>query len=226
MREHDMVARDASATASNTTAARTATQAEAAMPCARDVEFLFEVGSLRNLDRTWRQHLGTDCASDLEHTVRVAWIALLLARYEGVGDPGIIVQMALIHDIAETRTSDFSYVQKVYVQADEHRAIRDLFRGTTIEDFTAVVSAYERRDTIEAKLVKDADNLDVDLELKELEERGHRLPGKWRGNRRLVRDEKLYTESARRLWDLLQTADPASWHLAANKWVHMPTAGR
>ena len=42
--------------------------------------------------------------------------------------------MALVHDMAETRVSDHSYVQKVYVQADEHSAANDLFAGTSFED--------------------------------------------------------------------------------------------
>jgi len=62
--------------------------------------------------------------------------------------------------------------------------------------------------------------------LRELEERGSRLPRKWRGNRKLVRHEKLYTNAARELWDALDSVDVADWHLAANKWLKMPQAGK
>ena len=50
----------------------------------RDLELLFEIGSLRHIQRGWRQHLATNCANDLEHTVRVAFLALIIARREGI----------------------------------------------------------------------------------------------------------------------------------------------
>ena len=193
---------------------------------ARDLELLYEIGSLRNVPRGWRQHLGMDCASVLEHTVRVVWLALLIARGEGVTDEAKVMKMALLHDLAESRTSDLSYVQKVYVHEDETRAVQDTLSGTSLADLTAVAEEFHRRDSREAKIVKDADNLDIDLELRELEERGSKLPAKWQGFRKMIREEKLYTQAAKRLWDQLQTVDASSWHLAANKWLKLPNAGK
>ncbi len=42
------------------------------MKYSRDVELLFEVGSLRYMSRGWIQHLATHCANDLEHTTESA----------------------------------------------------------------------------------------------------------------------------------------------------------
>lgn len=192
----------------------------------RDLEFFYEIGSLRHLTRDWLQHLATDCANDLEHSFRVIFIALAIARREGVGNEEKIMKMALLHDIAETRTSDLSHVQKMYVTVDEPRALHDMFVGTIFSDFEALALEYKRRDTIEAKIVKDADNLDVDIELRELEEKGHQLPKKWQELRQLVRNEKFYTNSAKALWDEIQTSDPAAWHLGVGKWLELPNAGR
>ncbi len=193
----------------------------------RDIDFLYEVGSLRNVPRGWRQHLGFDVASDLEHTIRMIWLALIISRMEGKGDENKIIKMALVHDVAETRVSDLSYVQKVYVKADEEKAADDMFDGTIVNDYRKILHEYEERDSIEAKIVKDADNLDVDLELKEIEEMGSKLPQKWTpNNRRLVRDQKLYTESAKKLWDLIQESDPSNWHRNMNKWLTDPNAGK
>jgi hypothetical protein len=88
-----------------------------------------------------------------------------------------------------------------------------------------ILREYEERKSIESKIVKDADNLDIDIELKELEERGSLLPKKWVGFRRRVRNEKLYTKTAKKIWDLIAKSDPASWHMKANKWVKSPKAG-
>jgi putative hydrolases of HD superfamily len=199
----------------------------------RDIEFLFEIGTMKNVDRGWRQHLAMDCANNLEHSFRVVFLALIIAhkeiaagRVSSVSEEKL-VKMALVHDLAEARTGDMSYVQKVYSKGDEEKASKDLFEGTSLEHLRSEsLTEYEYRESLEAKIVKDADNLDIDVELKELEERGSKLPEKWKPTRRLVRDQKLYTESARELWDTLQTADVSSWHLVANKWYKIPEAGK
>lgn len=193
----------------------------------RDLEFLYEIGTLRNMERAWKQILATDVASDPEHVFRVVFISLILARSEGVKNEEKIIKMALVHDLAETRTNDHHYVHSVYVKSDEKKASTDMFFGTSINDLNSeILHEYEERKTIESKIVKDADNLDIDFELKEIEERGHKLSKKFAGFRKLVRDEKLYTKSAKKLWDMLQKSDPADWHLKANKWVKMPKAGK
>lgn len=193
----------------------------------RDLEFLYEMGSLRNVERGWRQHFGVEVGNVLEHTMRTVFLALILARKEGIKNEEKIIKMAMIHDLAETRVSDLSYVQKVYVKADEDRAAKDLFSNTGLADLEQeILKEYEERNSLEAKIVKDADNLEVDLELKELAERGSRLPAKWAEMRKFVRDTKLYTDSARSLWDEIQSSDVSSWHLGTNKWLKIPEAGK
>lgn len=192
----------------------------------RDIDFLFEIGSQRNVPRGWRQHIGFDVASNLEHTMRVVFLALLISRKMKQGDENLITKMALLHDLPETRTSDLSYIQKVYVEEHEEEAIADMFAGTLFEQDVAALKQYKARESIEAKIVKDADNLDIDLELAEFIEMGSQLAAKWVGFRRKVRDEKLYTDAAKELWDEIQKSDVAHWHLTANKWVKLPQAGK
>ncbi len=192
----------------------------------RDLEFLYEIGSLRNIPRALVQHLGAACASTLEHTLRVVFLALLIAHREGVNNEGKIIKMALVHDLAETRTADLAYVHKVYTKTDDARAVHDQLVGTVFADFEAILKEYEKRQSKEARIVKDADNLDIDLELRELMERGNDVARKKQPLRKLVRDKKLYTKTAKRLWDEIQKSDPSSWHLLANKWLKVSDAGR
>ena len=192
----------------------------------RDLELLFEIGSLSNVQKGSRQHFGIDCETVLEHTLRVMWLALILARSEGKGNDEKIMKMALVHDLEETRVSDLGYIQKVYVKSDEERAVSDSLTGTSLSDLSVIFQEYKKRDSIEAKLVKDADNLELDIEFKELEDQGSKLPAKLVHLRKLVRDEKLYTDSAKALWDELQTAEVHDWHLKTNKWIKMPDCGR
>ena len=192
----------------------------------RDLEFLYEIGSLRNIPRAWIQHLAADCASTLEHTLRVVFLALLIGRKEGVKNEEKLIKMALVHDLAETRTADLAYVHKVYTKTDDARAAKDQLAGTAFADLEKILQEYEKRGSKEAKIVKDADNLDIDLELRELMERGNLVAKKKQPLRRLVRDKKLYTKTAKKLWDEIQRSDPSSWHLSANKWLKVPRAGR
>lgn len=192
----------------------------------RDIDFLYEIGSLRNIPRAWIQHLAANCASNLEHTVRVVFLALLIARKEGVKNEEKIIKMALIHDLPETRTADLAYVHKVYTKTDDARAAHDLFAGTSFADLEEVLEEYEARKSEEAKIVKDADNLDVDLELRELMEQGNGVAKKKQPLRKIVRQKKLYTKTAKKIWDDIQRSDPSNWHVSANKWLKVPEAGR
>ena len=176
----------------------------------RDIQLLFQLGSLRHIQRSWRQYFGTDMATDLEHTMRVMFIALILAKAEG-GNEETILKMALVHDLAESLTGDLTPVQKKYVKIDEEKAVHDMFSGTALEEYIEIVAEYQRRESLEAKIVKDADNLDIDVELKEMGERGHLLPAKWAHGRKVLRDTRLFTKTAQTLWDALQTHDASSW---------------
>ena len=176
----------------------------------RDLEFLYEVGSLRFLQRTWRQFLNPDFGSISDHLFRVAWIALVIARKEGVKDEEKILKMALIHDIPESRTLDVNYVSRMYSSRNEDLAITDMLKDTVLEDLKALFEEYEKRETIEAKIVKDADNLDVDMELQEQESQGSNVK---KYMPRTNMDKRLFTKTAKKMFAEIKKSDPHDWHL-------------
>ncbi len=193
----------------------------------RDIEFLYEIGTLKNTERSWQQFMGSGCATVLEHTCRVAFLALLIARGEKYTDEEKILKMALVHDLTEARTSDANYLTRVYMTRDEERAAHDLFQDTSLIDLnTSILREYEARKTLAAKIVKDADNLDVDFELKEMEDHGSVIARKMGSSRKIIRNKKLYTTTAKKIWDEVQKSDPVSWHIRANKWYKVKNAGR
>lgn len=185
----------------------------------RDIDLLYEIGSLRYIPRGWIQHLRIDTANDLEHTIRVIFLSLILARYENVNNEETIIKMALLHDLPETRTADHSYVQKIYVKLFNKEATHDILYKTSLNDFEKLIIEFEKQNTIEARIVKDADNLDIEFELQEITETGNALPKKWSKTRRWVRDNKLYTKSAKKMWDIIIKSDPSKWHIENNKWT-------
>lgn len=180
----------------------------------RDIEFIYEIGSLRFMQRTWRQFLQTEVANNAEHIFRVIWIALVIARHEGVKNEEKIVKMALLHDIAESRTPDTNYISKIYSSRDEKKALNHMLTDTVFaKEFEELFEEYEKRQTIEAKIVKDADNLDVDFELSEMESRGHTVRKTWK--RENIR-KTFFTKTAEMIWDEIQTANPLGWHATAH----------
>jgi len=178
----------------------------------RDLEFLYEMGMMRVIPRAWVQVLNKDFANLSEHTFRIMWTSLIIAAEEKA-DTSKVLKMALVHDIAESRTGDVHYVSRQYVKRDEEQALDDILKDTSIEaEFKELMNEYVERKTLESKIVKDADNLDVDLELREQMVNGNRMNDFVRPQRERV-FELLYTDSAKRLWKEIQDSNPHDWHL-------------
>jgi putative hydrolase of HD superfamily len=188
----------------------------------RDIDFLFEIGTLRYSTRTWNQFLNPGAQNLTEHTLRVIWIALILAKHEGVTDTGKVIKMALVHDVSESRSVDVNYLSRQYAERFEDDAIHDTLEGTALKDeFLPIWEEYEKKDCMEAKVVKDADSLDVELELKELEAMGNKLGKALLPTRIKVADNRLYTEAARKFWKQIQDADPHNWHMTGKNRMNV-----
>ena len=184
----------------------------------RDIELLFEVGVFRHLDRVWKQFLNPNVANCSEHTFRVVWVASTIAKYEKNVDTEKLLKMALLHDLPESRCGDVHYLSRQYVERKEMEAIDDMFGGTSHgSEMGDLIREYEDRKTIESKIVKDADNIDVELELRELKFSGHSLGGVWTENRKKMVYPKLYSKTARLFWDEIHKANPHDWHLNSPK---------
>lgn len=163
------------------------------------------------MQRTWIQFLQTQVANNADHIFRVMWISLVIARHEGVTSEEKILKMALLHDIPETRAPDTNYVSKIYSTRDEEKALNHMLEDTVFaKEFEELFKEYEARETIESKIVKDADNLDVDFELSELYAKGHAIKEAWQ--RTNVR-KTFFTKTAEAMWDELQTSNPHKWHI-------------
>jgi len=182
----------------------------------RDIDFLYEIGTLRFAIRTWNQFLNPNSQNLSEHTLRVVWTSLVLAKHEGATDTNKIIKMALIHDISESRSVDVNYVSRQYADRHEDKALADTLGGTAVADeFLPLWHEYEARQTLESKIVKDADHLDVDFELKELEAMGNKLGKALYPSRERALQNRFFTATARKMWQELQNSDPHHWHLMA-----------
>jgi 5'-deoxynucleotidase YfbR-like HD superfamily hydrolase len=144
------------------------------------VHFLFEVGMLRRTPRSGLQFLGSGDDSVAEHLLRAAYVALAVGSLVPGVDRSKLVLMCLVHDLAEARTGDLNYENKKYVTADEERALQDL--ASTLPfggDLEALVSEFNARTTLEARLANDCDQLELLLVLKEELDRGNPQAREW-----------------------------------------------
>jgi putative hydrolases of HD superfamily len=179
----------------------------------RDIELLFELGQLRRIDRMWRRFFQSEIANLADHIFRVVWIALLIAKKEGKKvNEEKIMKMALLHDIPESRTGDVDYIARQYVDRKEKMAISDMLRDTSLEkEFLGLWNEYEKKESIEAKIVKDADALDVDLEIQE--QIIQTISKKWISDRKKHVKPRLFTKTARFLWDAIHESNCNNWHI-------------
>jgi putative hydrolase of HD superfamily len=144
------------------------------------VNLLFEVRMLKDLVRSGYAFLGSGKETVAEHSFMTAFICYCLAKLDPDIDSEKLVAMALVHDLAEARTGDFNYVEKKYSKTDEAKALSHLTCGVPFgADITSLIDEFNKGETLEAKLVKDADQISFVLELKKLDDTGARGPEKW-----------------------------------------------
>jgi len=133
----------------------------------RTVEFLFEAGMLKKTPRTGFQFLGSGAESVADHSFRTTILGYVLATMENGADIDKTVRMCLFHDLPEARTGDHNYVNKKYVAVNEEKTILDQTRDLPFgKDIVNLTHEFNAVNTLEARIAKDADQLDLILELK------------------------------------------------------------
>ena len=191
----------------------------------RSAQFLFEVGMLKRTPRTGYQFLGSGSESVADHSFRTAVIGYVLASQEPDADLNKVILMCLFHDLPEARTGDHNYVNKRYVRADEERAIRDQVRELLFGDeIISLTQEFNTDDTLEARLARDADQLDLILELKEQLDLGNPSARDWLS----FAVKRLLTGSAKGLAQEILTTDRAEWWFdkQTDWWVNGPNNQR
>lgn len=141
---------------------------------------LFEANMLTRLNRSGYAFLGSGKESVAEHSFMVVLICFVMARIETGVNCEKMMSMALVHDLLESRTGDFNYVQKKYARIEEDKAISDLIKDLSFgKDVKDLMAEFNTGETREAKLANDADQLSFILKLKQLRDTGAMGPEKW-----------------------------------------------
>jgi putative hydrolase of HD superfamily len=182
----------------------------------RIANFLYEIGTMRKLMRMHRQVLLTDDMSDsiASHSYRVALIAWFLAKEEGA-DLYKTVMMSLLHDISEVRSNDHNWVHKKYIKIFEDEIHQEQLGTLPYSDLKNLVDEYEKRESKEAILAKEADLLDQILLLREYEWAGNKEANIWlygKGDAKVnAQLEKLRTETGKKFGKAIYEVKPSDW---------------
>jgi len=142
--------------------------------------------------------------------------ALMISLAEKKGNHERILKMALLHDLPESRCTDVDYIQRLYVTRNEQMAIDDIFEGTVLKDEAKkILKEYHQRKTIESKIVKDADLIDADIELREVITTGGTMHQKHIADRTKGVIPRMFTKTAKEMFAKIHKADPNDWHRKA-----------
>ena len=170
--------------------------------------FVYEMGIHMRTPRSGLWFLGSGTQSVAEHLFRVAMIAYALCYFEPKADKNKVILMALTHDIGEGRVSDLNYVHQRYGRLIESKAVHDIAEsvpfGKEIEDLYLEEQA---RETLEAKLVKDADQIEWIATLRAEEEKGNEKARKWAE----IAVKRLKNSSAQDLAKYIMNTHPDAW---------------
>jgi putative hydrolase of HD superfamily len=173
--------------------------------------FLYEMGLLKRYKRTGWMIAGIDNPESIaEHSFRTAIIGYLLAVMEGA-DPAKTAVLCLFHDTQETRIGDVPSVGKAYVvTAANPEVTADQVAGFPTAAGQAIrelVEEYEARQSLEARLAKDADKLECLIQAREYQAQGHEDVPPWIETSAAA----LQSPSARQLAEACQHVPPRQW---------------
>lgn len=180
--------------------------------------FLFEAGMLKRTPRSGFQFLGSGAESVAEHIFRTTYIVYALGKMATGVDVDRMIKMCLFHDLPEARTGDLNYVNKKYVDANERKAIDDLAETLPFGDeMRELIVEFIEGKTEEAKLARDADQIEMILALKEYKDLGNKYADEWLE----FSLKRIRTDAGRELSKTILETDSSLWWFSdkSDWWV-------
>jgi putative hydrolase of HD superfamily len=178
--------------------------------------FVYETNIHSKTPRSGFWFLGSGDQSVAEHLFHTAMIAYALSYLEPKADKKKVILMALFHDIGEGRTSDHNYIHQRYGRLAEASAVEDISKSVPFgAEIYELFKEEQERKTLEAKLVKDADQLEWITTLRGEEAKGNKKATEWIK----IAMKRLKTDSAKKLGKvLIKTHVDSWWFDAKDAW--------
>lgn len=186
--------------------------------------FIYEAGILSKTPRSGLWYLGSGEQSVAEHSLRCAYIGYALAHLTPGADQEKVVMMCLFHDFAEARTSDLNHMHQKYGRLAEARAMDDIAESVPFgKKIRALYQERDERKTVEAKIAKDADQLEWIATMREEEIKGNTKALMWAK----LTYKRLKTTAGKEVGKYLFTTHPDDWWFdAKDQWWVNPHGAR
>lgn len=166
---------------------------------------VYEAAIVKRIARTGWQILGGHEESVGEHTFMTSVISYFLGKMLKA-DLLTILTMAIFHDFHEARTGEVDKLAKFYITRDQDRANHDIFQSID-QELLELLNTYEQKQTLEARIVYEANVVAFLVEVKILVERGHTQATEWfMGNKTRVKIPEVVT-----LVDSIWKTDSQIW---------------
>jgi putative hydrolases of HD superfamily len=170
--------------------------------------FLFETGMLSKTPRSGYQFLGSGKESVAEHILRTVFVGYTLCKTDASLNELRVLKMCVFHDLPEARTGDMNYVNKKYVDVDEEKAVRELTEDLPFgSDIKSSIDEFNRKETKEALIARDADQIALILQLKEYGDLGNKYAEEWIN----FAMQRLCTEAGKKLAQRVIETDSSDW---------------
>ena len=149
------------------------------------LSFIEEIGILKSLPRTgWLIHGIKNGESIADHCYRMTLLSMLLADTlvaKGMKlDTEKVMRLSLLHEIAEARIGDIPFTVLTYIPEEvkeigERKAVTSMLEkfGSIGKWYQELWEEFEQNETIEAKLVRAADKLELMIQVLEYEKLGY-----------------------------------------------------
>ncbi|GAX59522.1 metal dependent phosphohydrolase [Candidatus Scalindua japonica] len=176
------------------------------------VNFLFEVGFLKNVERSgWRLFGNKAPESVAEHSFRCTILGYILAKLERV-DASKVIMMCLFHDVHEARTNDLHKIAQRYINLEEggEKATQEQLgslKGAIGDEIGDVLSELTNQKSRESIVARDADILECAMQAREYQVQGFDAAVDWLDRA----DDRLRCESSKKLLSILIQSDPNEW---------------
>lgn len=150
------------------------------------LDFIQEIGVLKNIPRTgWRFRGIKDAESVADHCYRVSLLSMMLADVLSAEDVPLdvekVMRLALLHEIAEARIGDvpfpaLDYIPEAVKEEAEQAAVSAMLAdfGSLGAQYTKLWKEFEEGTSLEAKLVRAVDKLELMIQVFEYEKVGYR----------------------------------------------------
>ncbi len=166
---------------------------------------IYEAAVVKRLLRTGWQIFGDNEEGVGEHSFMTAVIAYFLARETSANMEKVLI-MSIFHDFHEARTGEQDKIAKFYTKRDQDKANEHIFEQVD-RDLLAMLNEYEEKESLEAKVVYEANVIAFSVEVKLLLEKGNTHAKEWL----LANNTRLRLPQSIALAQELTNTDSQNW---------------